>query len=93
MKKTIRYGWYSRANQPIDEPDFDPSHDANCPFCEKPITPQDVRTHSLMATAELDKSEGKGRSYFFRTHKTCDEQKTKEQDEAMMHKMMEEIQL
>ena len=50
-------------------PDYDPPHDAPCPFCGKPISPDDVRTHSLMFTSA---SYAK-RSYFYRTHRTCDE--------------------
>lgn len=62
----IFYGYNEKADGPAD---YDPPHDAPCPFCGKPISPDDVRTHSLMYTAP---SYAK-RSYFYRTHRTCAE--------------------
>lgn len=59
------YGWYDRADQPVDMPTFNPSFPGPCLFCGIPTTEEDVRTHSIMP---LD---GK-RSYFYRTHRTCD---------------------
>lgn len=50
-------------------PDYDPPHDAPCPFCGKPISADDVRTHSLMYSAGIYAK----RSYFYRTHRTCAE--------------------
>jgi hypothetical protein len=91
--KPIRYGWYSRPDQPVDQPDFNPSFAADCPICEKPITRDDVRTHSVMLNGEQSKSGGEGRSYFFRTHKSCHEKCDEAADSAMMEKMLAEIQI
>lgn len=60
------YGWYDDADQPIDQPTYNPPLDAPCPFCSKPITMDDVRTHSIMYSEGYAK-----RSYFYRTHRTC----------------------
>ena len=62
----IFYGYFEN---PGPVPDFEPPRNAPCPFCGKPITPDDVRTHSLMYSAG---SYAK-RSYFYRTHRTCAE--------------------
>ena len=62
----IFYGWFDDASQRV--PSFDPPHDAPCPFCGTKISADDVRTHSLMYQGEYAP-----RSYFYRTHRTCDE--------------------
>jgi len=61
------YGWYDDPWQ--REPSYDPSHDAPCLFCGKPVSTDDVRTHSLMYAGEVYAK----RSYFYRTHRTCAE--------------------
>lgn len=58
------YGWYDRPDQPVDMPTYDPPHDAPCPFCGGPITPTDIRTHSMLM-------EGSSRSFFYRSHRSC----------------------
>lgn len=63
----IFYGYHEDPAGTV--PVYDPPHDAPCPFCGKPISADDVRTHSLMYTAP---SYAK-RSYFYRTHRTCDD--------------------
>lgn len=61
----LRYvGWYDDASQ--DAPAYDPPHDGPCIVCNKPLTPDDVRTCSLMWE---DRSGGK--SLFYRLHRTC----------------------
>jgi hypothetical protein len=66
MSEQAFYGWFDDATQ--QAPTYEPPRDAPCPYCGKPITPDDVRTHSLMmATGYAN------RSYFYRTHRTCDE--------------------
>lgn len=75
MEQTF-YGFYEHPEQPVDQPTFDPPHDGPCPFCGKPITDDDVRTHSLMYAAAAYAK----RAYFYRTHRTCAE---KEPDTAM----------
>lgn len=67
MKDNQFYGWFDDASQTT--PTYEPPRDAGCPFCGFPITPDDVRTHSLMYQAP---SYAK-RSYFYRTHRTCDD--------------------
>jgi hypothetical protein len=60
------YGWYERADQPPDQPTYDPPHDAPCLFCGEAITANDVRTISMMG-------EYAERSFFYRVHRTCHE--------------------
>lgn len=60
------YGWFDDHNQA--EPTYEPPRDAPCPFCGFQIHADDVRTHSLMYRNEYG-----ARSYFYRTHRTCDE--------------------
>ena len=62
------YGWYDDASQPVSQPSYEPPRDAPCPYCGKPIHVGDVRTHSLMYVGDYA-----ARSYFYRTHRTCDE--------------------
>jgi hypothetical protein len=61
------YGWYERADQASDAPTYDPPHDAPCPYCGNALIAGDVRAHSMMAV------ERPTRSYFYRTHRTCDD--------------------
>lgn len=65
------YGWYDRPDQPVDQPTYNPPFDSPCPYCSKPLTDDDMRTHSIMPLSNLGAANG--RSYFYRTHKTCDE--------------------
>ncbi len=57
-------GWFDDPSQ--TKPVHDPPHDAKCPVCVKPITPDDVRTICLMWA---DRKGGK--SVFYRMHRTC----------------------
>lgn len=68
MTENSFYGWYDDAQQPRESPSFEPPRDAPCPFCGAKISADDVRTHSLMYQGEYA-----ARSYFYRTHRTCDE--------------------
>jgi hypothetical protein len=68
MAEQTFYGYFEDA-APDAKPEYDPPHDAPCPFCGKPITPDDVRTPSMMYTSA---SYAK-RSYFYRVHRSCDE--------------------
>lgn len=62
----IFYGYFEDAAQGA-KPEYNPPKDAPCPFCGKPISADDVSTHSLMyASASYAK-----RAYFYRTHRTC----------------------
>lgn len=66
MSIQIFYGYFEDAS-PYAKPEYDPPHNAPCPFCGKPVTPDDVQTSSLMySSASYAK-----RSYFFRQHKSC----------------------
>jgi hypothetical protein len=60
------YGWYDKADQPVDQPTYNPPFDSPCPYCSAPLTDDDVRTHSLMYP-------GASKAFFYRTHRTCDE--------------------
>lgn len=62
----IFYGYHEAVTGPAD---YDPPHDAPCPFCGKPVHAEDVRTHCLMYSAPAYAK----RSYFYRTHRTCAE--------------------
>lgn len=61
------WGWFDDPDQ--KEPTYEPPHDAPCPYCFAPVTADDVRTHSLMWIGPVYAK----RSYFYRTHRTCDE--------------------
>ena len=63
----VFYGYCEDPNS--NKAEYEPPRDAPCPYCGKPITKDDVRTHSLMYT----ESSYAKRSYFYRTHRTCDE--------------------
>jgi len=66
------YGWYDRADQPVDQPTYNPAFPGMCLFCGTATTEEDVRTHSIMPM-------GAKRSYFYRTHRTCHETASDEQ--------------
>lgn len=68
MSEQIFYGYFEDPSADA-KPEYDPPHDAPCPYCGKPIHKDDVRTPSLMYAGE---SYAK-RSYFYRVHRTCDE--------------------
>ena len=68
MTEQAFYGWYDDASQPSDKPSYEPPRDTPCLYCGMPIHADDVRTHSLMYTS----NEYAKRSYFYRTHSTCD---------------------
>jgi hypothetical protein len=58
------FGWFDDEDQLT--PAYDPPRDAPCLFCGEPVTADDVRTHSIMYRDN-------GKSYFYRTHRTCAE--------------------
>lgn len=62
--RNIMYGWFDDANQQI--PTYEPPRDAPCLFCGHSVSPDDVRTHTLMHQGQYA-----ARSYFYRTHRTC----------------------
>lgn len=57
-------GWYDRADQ--TEPTHEPVFPGPCIACLKPMTPDDVRTISLMW-----EDRAHHRSVFYRMHRTC----------------------
>lgn len=65
MAITKLYGWFDSAEQ--TEPVYEPPHDAPCLYCQKAITPSDVRTISIMGASPV----AGHRSYFYRVHRTC----------------------
>ena len=75
------YGWFDDATQRT--PSYDPPHDAPCLYCGRPIAADDVRTHSLMTAGQTYAK----RSYFYRTHRTCDEA-SKEGVDALIFEMI-----
>ena len=75
------YGWFDSAA--ATTPTFDPWPNAPCPHCGEAITELDVKTHSF---AKADMPE---RSYFYRTHKTCDENVTEAERDAYLQHLME----
>lgn len=64
----IFYGYYESHAEDA-KPEYDPGLAAPCPYCGKPISLGDVRTHSVM----YSRPSYAKRSYFYRTHKSCDE--------------------
>lgn len=77
------YGWFDDAKQ--EEPTYDPPHCAPCLYCGLPLTDDDVRTHSVRSYY------GAERSYFYRTHRTCDEAASAEQQQAIMGGVLDRI--
>ena len=59
-------GWYDQADQPRDQPTFDPPHEGPCVICWNPLSPDNVRTVAVMPV-------GGDRSLFYRVHRTCHE--------------------
>lgn len=73
MSDNLFYGWFDDAHQ--SEPTYDPGIPAPCPFCGTQIADDtDCRTHCFMAASNVYAK----RSYFYRTHKSCDERNRKE---------------
>ncbi len=77
------YGWFSSPDQEV--PDYDPPRNAPCPHCGEPLHEGDVRTHSF---ANID---GGNRSYFYRTHKTCDLEASDSIRDAMTEAVIRQI--
>lgn len=75
------YGWFDDAGQA--SPTYDPPHDSDCPYCGLPITSGDVRTHSIMWQDNAE------RSYFYRTHRTCDQRSRSNNMDALIFDMIE----
>lgn len=78
------YGWYDSPHQARDKPTYNPSFYAPCPHCRKPLTDDDARTHSILY---FDAPQ----SFFYRTHRTCDEAATDEQRHAIDAKIFDMI--
>jgi hypothetical protein len=79
------YGWFDRPDQPSNEPTYDPPHDAPCPYCGEKLSADDVRTSSIMAV------ENPTRSYFYRTHRTCDDAASDGQRQSVFHAVLGRI--
>lgn len=77
------YGWFESAAD--QQPTYDPPHHAPCLYCGLPMTDDDVRTHSVMSRY------GAERSYFYRTHRTCDEAASEGQQQAIMGGVLDRI--
>lgn len=58
------FGWFDTPGQTV--PIFDPLLDAPCVYCGRAMTPDDVRTISMLRLGDT-------RSYFYRVHRSCDE--------------------
>jgi hypothetical protein len=85
-------GFYDRPDQPVDQPTYNPPLDAPCPFCDMPLTMEDMRTIALMYVNEVLGKEmgeivgvegGGARSYFYRVHRTCHEAATSGERDAL----------
>lgn len=68
MTKTI-YGYFDSPDN--ETPAYDPALDVECPVCAEKLS-LPVKTISLMLV-------GDNRSYFYRTHKTCYERLSSEE--------------
>lgn len=77
------YGWFDSATDA--QPAYDPPHNAPCLYCGLPLTNIDVRTHSVMY------AHGAERSYFYRTHRTCDDMADEGQQQAIMGSVLDRI--
>lgn len=67
MSEQTFYGYFDNAQDTT--PAYEPPRDAPCPYCGRPVFEGDVRTHNIMYTGPAYAK----RSYFYRTHKSCDE--------------------
>lgn len=76
------YGWFDDASSEIA---YDPPHNAPCLYCGLRLTPGNIRTHSVMSQF------GAERSYFYRTHRTCDDGATESQKQAIMGGVLDRI--
>jgi len=86
-KETVNdvYGWYDNAEQPKNQPSYDPGFYVPCLYCGEPLTDDNVRTHSFSAMTDGSKS------YYYRTHRTCDEQATEKEKTSIWHAVMQRI--
>jgi hypothetical protein len=78
------YGWFDSPD-PNAPPVYDPPHGAACPYCGLPMTDDDVRTHSMIAAQDAT------RSYFYRTHRTCDKQASPGQQQSIFSAVLSAI--
>lgn len=62
MKALPLLGYFTAPDQTT--PAVDPPHNCPCPVCGEPLTPDDVRTVSVMPV-------GGSVSAFYRLHRTC----------------------
>ena len=71
------------------EPAYDPPHDGPCIVCMKPLTPDTVRTVSLMDGGPGTGRDFPARSWFYRLHRACDDSLTDfergELDHSVVH--------
>jgi hypothetical protein len=77
------YGWFTEPG--AAQPDYDPPHDAPCPYCGERLTAHDVRTHSFMGLGSAD------RSYFYRTHSSCDDAASEAVKQATFGAVIERV--
>lgn len=74
-------GYYDSPDQKQGEAPVNPSIDLPCPYCNFPMSEMNIRTHGFMNMKH------RLRSYFYRTHKTCDEKATPEQQQHVFDNM------
>jgi hypothetical protein len=58
-------GYYTRADQKPEEPDYDPPHEGPCLICEQLIAAEECRTCSLVWAGE------RKIALFYRVHRAC----------------------
>lgn len=68
MKRGLERGDIGVFTLPFGPPDIDPTPWRPCPICGRDITPDDVRTVSVMA---IDAPADTRASLFYRLHRTC----------------------
>lgn len=61
-------GYYTRADQRPEEPDYDPPHDGPCLICGQPIVLEECRTVSVVWAKQ-----GHKLALFYRLHRACDD--------------------
>jgi hypothetical protein len=76
------YGWF---DDPGPVPAYEPPHDAPCPYCGLPCTDDDVRTHSFM------REDKRTRSYFYRTHISCDDHASQNEKDSIFEGVLAQI--
>jgi len=74
-------GYYDSPDQKMGEAPVNPPIDLPCPYCRFPMSEMNIRTHGFM------NAKSRLKSFFYRTHKTCDEKASSAEQEHVFNNM------